>query len=248
MSPRVVVVTGAGRGIGRAIGEAFAAQGDLVASLTLGSEEELQEARLAMSAHHDAVIERGDAADPAAVNAFASMVAERLGDIDVWVNNVGRGLAKPLVEMTDDDWATVLDANVSSYFYGCRAALRQMIPRRRGRIINISSVTNIQPMTGLTAYAASKGAIASLTRALALECAPHGITVNAVAPGAVTTLLSAYTPDEQRRYSARIPLGHVATPADIAGSVVYLASNAAEYVTGQELRVDGGLTINGDIS
>ena len=118
-----------------------------------------------------------------------------------------------------------------------------------GRIVNVTSAVNVFAVGGLSAYGAAKGAIASLTKALALELAPAGITVNAVAPGAVDTALNthAYTPEVRRIYEHRIPLGHIGTPEEIADTIVFLASDAARYVTGQELTVDGGLTINGDV-
>ena len=158
-------------------------------------------------------------------------------------------VVKPLVEMTDDDWHGLLAANLHGYFYGCRAAAERMLAQGSGRIVNVGSAATVQAVPGLGAYTAAKGAITVLTKVLALELAPANVTVNAVAPGATDTLLNeeAYTPEVRQTYRERIPLGRIAEPEEVADVVVFLASDAARYVTGQELLVDGGLTINGAV-
>jgi len=248
LSGRRAVVTGASSGIGRAIAVAFAEAGADIAGMSLEAAPETE--RAVDAAGRTVLMLVGDTGDPGDVERLASEASERLGGIDIWVNNAAKLMVKPLLETADDDWHGLLAANLHGYFYGCRAAARRMVEQGTGgRILNVSSAADVQPLADLSAYVTAKGGIVGLSKTLAVELAQYGITVNAIAPGATETPMNAtaYTSEVRRRYEKRIPLGRVGAPEDVAGAAVFLASDAAGYVTGQELLVDGGLTINGSV-
>jgi 3-oxoacyl-[acyl-carrier protein] reductase len=239
---KTALVTGGSRGIGRAIVELLAAEGAAVTFFYRGNSEA---AGAVVSAQQEAgrsvVAEQVDVCDRAACAAAVERFAERNERIDVLVNNAGVIRDNLLGLLEDDDIDTVLNTNVGGTFNITRAVVAHMISRRTGKIINLSSVAGAKGGRGQSNYAASKGAIDALTRALAVELAPRRITVNAVAPGVIETEMSQQVremaPDEVK---SKILLKRFGTPADVANAVWFLASSYADYITGQVLYVDGG--------
>ena len=244
---RTALITGAGRGIGRAIAEHFAQHGAAVALVDLDASAVETVAAELVEAGGRAIALPADVADPAAAERAVRDTAERVGPVDVLVNNAGIILLKPLLELADDEWRRVLDVNLSATFYWSRAAGRQMRERGVGSIVNVSSVSAIVGSVERGPYSASKAGIVGLTRVLATELGGHGVRVNAILPGPVETKLSddAYTPEIKAAFVDRTALGRRGRPAEIAAAALFLACDESSYVTGQSLVVDGGYLTTG---
>ena len=253
LQDKVAVVTGGGGGIGAAICRAFAAEGARVAVTDLRKETAGQVAAEIRAAAGQAEAWPLDVAERVTVERAADEIAARLGPVDIWVNNAGISRVAPFMECTDDLWDTILRINMKGTFIGCQAALRQMLPRQRGVILNMSSQSGKAGNSQYAAYCASKFGIIGLTQSLALEFASDGIRVNALCPGVVWTALwndqhvgdygrkRSLQPEEVRPYlESKIPLGRLCTPEDVAGAAVFLASDAAAYITGQAINISGG--------
>jgi len=231
---KLALVTGASRGIGRAIAEELARAGASVVVGYRSGKDEAEELAAAIGA-------RAVQADVSSPD-DAPRLVEEAGDIDVLVNNAGLTRDGLLARMSDDDWRTVIETNLSSVFYTCRAVTRPMMKKRGGSIVNISSIVGVHGNWGQTNYAASKAGIIGFTKSLARELGSRNIRANVVAPGYVTTALTEVLPDEATAAMVQqTPLGRVADPAEIAGAVRFLASDQASFITGDVLLVDGGL-------
>ena len=231
---KTALVTGASRGIGRAIAAELGSAGASVVLSYLSGAEEAE--ALAKEIGGRAV--RADVSDAASAQALV----EEAGDVDVLVNNAGVTRDGLLVRMSDEDWSTVLETNLASCFYTCRAAVRGMMKRRAGSIVNISSIVGLHGNWGQTNYAASKAGIIGFTKALARELGSRNVRANIVVPGYVKTRLTDVLPEEATGAMLdSTPLGRLGDPEDVAGAVRFLSSEEASFITGAVLLVDGGL-------
>jgi 3-oxoacyl-[acyl-carrier protein] reductase len=236
---KVVIVTGGAAGIGRVTAERFAAEGAKLAICDVNPEAG---AAAAAALGPEASFRQVDVADEAAVAEWIDAVAERYGRIDVLVNNAGITRDALLLRMKAADWDLVMNINLKGAFLCTRAAVRHMAQQRAGRIVNVASVVGVIGNVGQANYVASKAGLIGLTKTVAREFAPRGITVNAVAPGFIETRMTAVLSDKVREgFLSRIPLGRAGTPDEVAGVIAFLASDAAAYLTGQVLHVSGGL-------
>jgi len=241
LTGKVALVTGGTRGIGRAIAQSLREAGARVAI----TGRDAGRARAAAAELGEGVAGFGcELADPAQVEAAVAAAEAALGPIDILVNNAGLTRDQVVLRMSETDWDTVLDANLKGAFLTIRAVLKGMMKRKAGRIINVTSIVGLTGNKGQANYAASKAGLVGLTKSVAKEYASRNILVNCVAPGFVETAMTGALPVEARStLLQQIALGRLGRPEDIAGAVLFLASDLAGYITGQVLVVDGGLVI-----
>ncbi|MDD2509828.1 MAG: 3-oxoacyl-[acyl-carrier-protein] reductase [Syntrophomonas sp.] len=255
MNSKVALVTGSSRGIGRTIALKLAREGYRVAvnyynnpqeapERIKENQEQAQEVLQEIEAAGSSGIVLGaDVSDPAMARELVEAVIKEYGQIDVLVNNAGINKDQLILRIKDEEWDKLINTNLSSAFYCCREALKQMVRKRYGRIINISSVVGLSGNAGQAHYAASKSGLLGLTFSIAREYGVRGITANVIAPGYIQSDMTAgFSPEQKEKMLSAIALGRLGTPEDIAGVVVFLASDAAAYLTAQVIKVDGGMS------
>ncbi len=244
---KVAVITGSRRGIGRGIAEVFAKAGaDVVISDVDQKESEQTARQIAAKYKVKALAIRCDVSKKSDVDSLLRQTVKKFKKVDILVNNAGIFFQKSLLDYKEEDWDKMVDINLKSIYLCSQAAARYMIPMKKGKIINIASIAGIIGYPGAAAYCASKGGIINLTKELALELAAYKINVNAIAPGAIDTPMTAFLKNNKKilqQTLANIPLKRMGKPEEIGYAALFLASEEAGYVTGQTVVVDGGWTI-----
>jgi 3-oxoacyl-[acyl-carrier protein] reductase len=241
----VAFITGAASGIGRAIAERFAVEGATVVIADVNTQAGAETVAAIGAAGGKAVFQLLNVTDQAAANAAVEATVQRLGRLDIHVNNAGVVNRAPFLEYGLEAWQKVIDVNLTGAFICGQAAARAMAKAGRGRIVNISSISGQQGGTGRVAYGASKAGIISLTQTMAVELGPLGITVNAIAPGPTQVSRLVHGPKQRAAFLSRMALKKYALPSDIAAAAAFLASPDASHITGHVLNVDGGFAAAG---
>ncbi len=243
---KTVIVTGAGRGIGEAYALGFARERANVVVVDVVASRAESTAKKVEEAGGKSLVQAMDVSRKKDVDAMAEKTVERFGRIDALVNNAGVLFQEPFLTSTEEQYYKIYDVNVKGLFLCAQAVARQMIRQKKGKIINVSSIAAIVGQANLSLYSSSKGAVLSLTRAMALELAPHNIQVNAILPGTTETPMAAdalANPETRAQLTGGIPLGRLGKPEDHVGAVLYFASEESNWCTGQTLIVDGGYSM-----
>ncbi|MFS0874554.1 3-oxoacyl-[acyl-carrier-protein] reductase [Solibacillus isronensis] len=245
LTGKCAVVTGASRGIGRAIALQLASEGAKVVVNYSGSEQKAQEVVEEIKANGgEAIAVQADVADADSVQNLMKSALDTYGSIDILVNNAGITRDNLLMRMKDDEWDDVINTNLKGVFLCTKAVTRQMMKQRAGRIINISSIVGVAGNAGQANYVAAKAGVIGLTKTTAQELASRNILVNAIAPGFITTEMTEGLPEDLKEGMLKqIPLAKLGQPEDIAKAVVFFASDSANYITGQTLQIDGGMVM-----
>jgi NAD(P)-dependent dehydrogenase (short-subunit alcohol dehydrogenase family) len=245
LTGKVAIITGGSRGIGRQIVETFAAQGAIVVIASRNIDDCNKAAEQVNQQDGKALAIHCDMANLAQVNELFNKVVEEFGQLDILVNNAGLSITKPSIEMTSQDWDTMFNVNIKGLFFACQEAAKMMMNQGGGKIINISSIGGIKTFKRIAPYGASKAAVIHLTRSLASEWARYGILVNGIAPGLISTDINTEEIGDERllqKMLNMIPLRRLGQTNDIAMMALYLASNASNFMTGQTISIDGGVT------
>ena len=241
---QVALVTGGARGIGRAIAMALAAAGAKIVVSDIDLEAAQKTAEELKEGGSEAFAVAGDVSDSGSVEGMIRESLDRFGRIDILVNNAGVTRDGLLMRMKEEDWDLVMRINLKGVYLCTKAIMRSMMKQRSGRIINIASVVGVMGNAGQANYAASKAGVIGFTKSAAKEMAPRGINVNAVAPGFIATdMTDKLTDDVKAEFLRNIPLSRAGTPEDVAQVVLFLASPAADYITGQVIHIDGGMVM-----
>lgn len=242
---KVAFVTGASRGIGRSVAINLAAAGAKVVVNYAGNIEAARDVvQTIEAAGGEALLLQGDVADSQIVDGMVKQIMDSFGQIDILVNNAGITRDGLLMRMKEEDWDAVINTNLKGIFNCTKAVSRIMMKQKSGRIVNMTSVVGITGNAGQANYAAAKAGVIGFTKSMAKELAARGITVNAVAPGFIATDMTAVLPEQIKTdLTTRIPLGRLGSPEDISAAVLFLVSEAANYITGQTMNVDGGMVM-----
>ncbi len=242
---KVAIVTGASRGIGRAVAIALAKAGAKVVINYAGNVIAAQEVeQVITNAGGQAILVQGDVSDAGAVEAMVKQTMDTYGRIDILINNAGITRDNLLMRMKEEDWDMVMNTNLKGIFHCTKAASRIMMKQRSGKIINMTSVVGVMGNAGQSNYAAAKAGVIGFTKSMAKELSSRGITVNAIAPGFISTDMTAVLSDQVKtELATKVPLGRLGAPEDVAAAVLFLASDTANYITGQTLHVDGGMVM-----
>lgn len=240
---KTALIIGASRGLGQGMAKALAEAGAdlaLVARSVSSLEAFAEEVK---GLNRRCLVLPKDISKPSEIQEVVKRVIDAFGKIDILINSQGTQVRKPAFEMTEQDWDGLMSVNLKSVFFACQAVGKEMVKQSKGKIINVASLTSVIGLPNISIYGASKGGVAQLTKALAVEWAPYHINVNAVLPGYyLTAMTEVLFKDEERRkwILGRIPMGRTGVPDDLAGTVVFLSSEASDYITGQIIPVDGG--------